>query len=503
MTMPNSNNLPDRLYTARDCREIDARVINHGQVSGYELMTKAGQFTFNCVLKYYSQIDDIAIVCGRGNNGGDGYVIAALAASKGIKVKIFSLGEPATHDARKAFEFARQQDCEIIDCTAKPDLSTALDCAQLIIDAMLGTGVDRDIEGYLGQMVDWINASKRPVLACDVPTGLHSDCGRIMGKCVRAERTVTFIALKAGLFTAQGKAQSGQVEFSDLDVDAQFYQPNTPHAKLLNRTQISQSICPRQESAHKGTTGYSVIAGGAPGMMGAVLMAAKAAYRVGCGRVQVVTHHQHRSLLALNCPEVLTWQGDDACAEYDLNLGNFNALAIGPGLGQGQWGKKLYSRFMQSNLPMVVDADGLNLLAHEQQRRENWVLTPHPGEAASLLGCHSSDVQFDRYSAVKQIVKQYGGVCVLKGSGSLIAAKNRFIRVCNAGNSGQATAGMGDVLTGCITGLIAQGYDLFDAAIIATWLHASAADCVAEESGKIGIMATDLLLPIKSLHNNL
>ena len=391
---------------------------------------------------------------------------------------------------------------DFFECADKPDLSVVLDEADLIVDALLGTGVDREVSGYLADIINWVNNSRKPVVACDIPTGLNSDSGRVMGHCFKANATQTFIALKTGLFTGSGRAQSGSIQFTNLGVTAENYSPNQPSALLLNRRMLSEIVQERSEAAHKGTTGYAAIIGGAPGMMGAVIMAASTAYRTGCGRVMALTHADHGSSLALACPELLTL-GCAQDTEIIDRFADFNAIAIGPGLGQTDWARRLFNQTMQSNLPMVIDADGLNLLSKNINAREHRVLTPHPGEAARLLNCSTADIQDDRYAAASEIVSQYGGVCVLKGSGTLIAAKNRVTHVCRAGNAGQATAGMGDVLTGCIVGFVAQGYSLFDAACLGTWCHGAAADSIAQSNGKIGMIATDLLLPIQKLHNEL
>ena len=465
-------------------------------------MCRAGQFTFDYIRRQFADAKHIVILCGSGNNGGDGYIVAGLAADNDYAVSVYAYRPAATADCVLAVKFAQQKGCAVIDVKHEPDLSADINRADCIVDALLGTGVDRDISGYLATMIGWVNDSKKPVIACDIATGLNSDNGRVMGHCIKAAATQTFIALKPGLFSASGKAMSGVVQFSDLGLTAQDYSYNQPCAMLINRSNLTGLIRERTEIAHKGTTGYAAVIGGAPGMMGAVLMAAKAAYRTGCGRVKVLSHAQHSATLALYCPELLALGCDENTHVTD-RFSDFNALAIGPGLGQSNWSKQLFTQAMQSDLPTVVDADGLNLLSNNKQKRDHWVLTPHPGEAATLLGCKIAEVQGNRLAAAMEIVNQYGGVCVLKGSGSLIASKQSPIHICRAGNAGQATAGMGDVLTGCIVGFIAQGYSPFDAACLGTWCHGAAADQVAERNGKIGMMATDLLLPIQQLHNEL
>lgn len=465
-------------------------------------MQRAGRFSHDCLTGDFPGVKRITVLCGSGNNGGDGYVVAALAQANGYATCVYALGEPKTPDATSARRHAEQQGCEIIECSGEPDLSDVISASELIVDAMLGTGVDRDIDDYLARVIGWINNARAPVLSCDMPTGLNSDTGAIMGACVMADVTTTFIALKAGLFTGQGKAVSGKIRYGGLGVSRKDMAPTPPQAKRISRASIAAIARPRSETAHKGSCGYAAILGGSPGMLGAVIMAGKAACRIGAGRVRVFTNPAHSEQLALFCPELLT-RGCTGQDSLISELAGMDVVALGPGLGQDSWARGLFCQAMQAGKPMVIDADGLNILALDNDKCENRVLTPHPGEAARLLDCAVAEIERDRFAAAREIVDCFGGVCVLKGAGTLVAAADQLTRLCDRGNAGQATAGMGDVLTGVIAGLIAQGYSLFDSACLGVWLHASAADNVAASQGAIGMMASDLLPQIQILHNKI
>ena len=512
MNSLNSNCLPGELYTTADCQKIDQQAIKYNRTSGYQLMLGAGEFVFECINRLIfndkNQSRTIRILCGVGNNGGDGYVVAALAKKANFNVCVYALDLPNTSAAKDARQFAQDAGTKIIDCRHAPDLSTDLQDAHVLVDALLGTGVNRPVQGYLKKVICWMNESSTQIIACDVPSGLNSDTGVVKGCAVKATLTATFIALKQGLYTAQGKAYCGRQLFNNLNVGQKAYQGITPSAHLLEVQALKAMIKPRFESAHKGVTGFLATIGGAHGMMGAILMTGKAAYKIGCGRVRVMTTSTHASLIPLYCPELLTEgisESPNAYQAGDLLLAphKYTAVAIGPGLGQTKWSARLFQEAMQSTLPMVIDADGLTLLANNPIYHNNWVLTPHPGEAATLLNCSTSEVQANRFAAAKKITQKYGGVCVLKGSGTLICCSNELISVCPSGNAGQAVAGMGDVLTGFIAGLLAQGYACFNAAALAVWIHGNAADCLAKQNGKIGMMATDLFDYAQKIHNEL
>jgi len=320
----------------------------------------------------------------------------------------------------------------------------------------------------------------------------------VMGSAIAADLTVTFVGLKRGLFTSGGPQQCGEIVFSDLGIDPRAKLDVRPSARLLdpNRLRLPR----RTRAAHKGLYGHVLVIGGDHGYSGAARLAAEAAARVGAGLVSVATRATHAAMMNLTCPELMC-HGVESIDELNPLLERATTLALGPGLGRGEWGRSLFRRALESGLPLVVDADALNLLAESPQPIAQSVLTPHPGEAGRLLGKTSSQVQQDRFSAVRALQAKYGGVCILKGSGTLIQSGTKIPEVCPAGNPGMASGGMGDVLTGVIAGLIAQGLCPQEAARLGVCLHAEAGDHAAANGGERGLLASDLLRPLQHLVN--
>ncbi len=321
-------------------------------------------------------------------------------------------------------------------------------------------------------------------------------CTPIAARCwaaaVRADLTVTFIAPKLGLYLGRAAEHVGQVVLAGLDIPAAAFDGIEPAVWQLDANWLRATLPgARARTAHKGDFGHVLVMGGQPGMSGAARLAAEAALRVGAGLVSVATHPQHAATLNIGRPELMCHAIDDA-AMLQPRLERATVLALGPGLGQGDWSRTVLAAVWDSELPMIVDADALNLLAQEPQRREHWILTPHPGEAARLLGCSTAEVQADRLAAIQAIQSRYGGVVVLKGAGTLIADGSRC-RISRAGNPGMAGGGMGDVLSGVIAGLCAQGMSLFDAAAAGVVAHGLAADALAKRDGERGLLAGDLL----------
>ncbi|HHI77107.1 MAG TPA: NAD(P)H-hydrate dehydratase, partial [Gammaproteobacteria bacterium] len=394
-------------------------------------------------------------------------------------------------DARRAWEEAAAAGIEPCAFAGAPPQG------EVLVDALLGTGLDRPLAGDWLAAVEAMNASGRPVVAVDVPTGLHADGGRVLGAAVQATATPTFIGRKFGLYTGAGPDHAGDVVFHDLGVPADIGAGMEPLAWLIDPVWARAMLPLRSRTAHKGCFGHVLVIGGQPGMGGAAQLAGRAALRSGAGLVSLATAPEHAAMISAVRPELMS-HGVSGPGELEPLLERATVLALGPGLGQGAWGSALFQAALASGLPLVVDADGLNLLAANPSRREDWVLTPHPGEAARLLGCPVAEVQADRLAAAREIRRRYGGVVVLKGAGSLILGERVFLSA--TGNPGMASGGMGDVLTGVIAALLAQGLAPGEAAAAGACLHGAAGDRAAGD-GERGLLASDLIEALRGVVN--
>ncbi len=477
-------------------REFDRIAIQEFGIPGAELMERAGSRAFQLLQELWPQAARITVVCGAGNNAGDGYVVARLARQAGLQVQILSLSDPLklTGDALAMADAWQQLGGEIEPYEALPRAT------ELIVDALLGTGLERDVTGYWAEAVQAINEHSAPVLAIDIPSGLNSDSGRSMGCAVQADATLSFIGLKQGMFTAEGPDYCGQVHFDALEIPARIYARQLLAARRIEWLKVAQQVQPRRRSYHKGDLGHVLVVGGNRGYSGAVRLAAEAAARSGAGLVSVATHPVHAACLNLQRPELMC-RGLESGDELQTLIERANVIALGPGLGKDSWARSLFDTVVNSGLPLVMDADALNLLAEAPTRRDNWVLTPHPGEAARLLGSDTQAVQADRFAALQQLQSRFGGVVVLKGAGSLVGGGSSHPpAVCSAGNPGMASGGSGDLLTGIIAALIAQGYQQLEAAELGVALHAAAGDRAARQ-GEIGMLASDSLSELRGLLN--
>jgi NAD(P)H-hydrate epimerase len=491
--------LPLSLYSTAQVRELDRLAIEDYGIAGFTLMQRAARAAYQLLRQQWPQAQRLLVVCGVGNNGGDGYLLACLAYADGLQVTVIRAGEQVQSSEDAARATKQWQDCGGTTLNGK-DIQAAIHAADVIVDALLGTGLQRELGADWADLIKVINQAPTPVLSIDVPSGLHADTGAVMGVAIQADTTITYIGLKQGLFTGRGPDFCGQIYFDDLDVPAEIFAQVKSTKQILDGASLNTLLAPRQPTCHKGQCGHVLVIGGDNGMAGAVRMAAEAAARVGAGLVSVVTRSVHVALVNAGRPELMCHGIEDAADLVPL-LNKASVVAIGPGLGQTDWAQAMLAQVMQTQLYLVVDADALNLVAARPRKRGRWIFTPHPGEAARLLGCSSAQVQQDRFKAVKAISERYNCIAVLKGAGSLVqAVQEPSVYLCRDGNPGMASAGMGDVLTGIIAGLLAQGLSLTDAACSGVYVHAMAADLAARQ-GQRGMLATDLYPHLRELVN--
>ncbi len=496
-TMKLTEALPVDLYRAEQVRELDRTSIESFGIPGLTLMERAGSAAYRLLRTKWPEVQDVTVVCGTGNNGGDGFVLARMVLQDGIAVRVLQLGDPdkLSGDAKHNADAFMALGGEIIQFGSVPEQT------EVIVDGVFGTGLEREVGGDWAEALGAINDHWAPVLALDIPSGLHSDSGKVLGIAVKADATISFIGLKQGLFTGDGPEQCGELHFDELEVPSGVYSGQIPSATRVSWDALRCHVTPRSRTAHKGDFGHLLVIGGAPGFSGAVRMAAESAARSGSGLVSVATSPKHAMSINMGRPELMC-HGVEGPEQLRPLLKKANVLAIGPGLGTSKWAMGLLGYVLECRLPLILDADALNLLAYEPMHRDDWILTPHPGEAARLLGCSVADVQSDRFQSARLLQLKYGGIVVLKGAGTLIqAGQERATSICTDGNPGMASGGMGDVLTGVIASLLAQGYAPELAASMGVCLHAKAAD-VEAKNGEKGLLATDLIPTIRRLINS-
>ena len=485
------------LYNAAQVRELDRTAIEVAGIPGYTLMTRAGEACWACLCDCWPAARALAVVCGTGNNGGDGFVIARLALAAGWQVAVLQLGagDRIRGDALLAREAFVTAGGEVSVFTP-----AALAGVDVIVDALLGTGLGKPVQGEWRTAIEAINQAEVPVLAVDIPSGLQADTGAVAGAAVRAACTVTVIGRKPGLYTGQGPEYAGAVRFADLAVPREVYQRAAPMAQLHGWPLPGVLEWPRERTAHKGQYGHVLVIGGDHGMAGAVRLAGEAALRTGAGLVSLATRPEHAAVLAAACPELMS-HGVTGAVDVKPLLRHATVVVIGPGLGRSAWAQSLLAAVLETRQPRVIDADALNLLAGEPVRADDQVLTPHPGEAGRLLGMTAAAVQADRFSAAQAISERYGGTAVLKGAGTVVSSSGQLPAVCSAGNPGMATAGMGDVLSGVIAGLMGQGLAPPAAGIVGVCLHGCAGDRAAV-AGERGMTARDVIAELRAVLNS-
>ena len=505
------------LVTPTQMQELDRRTIQEANIPGTTLMERAGAGVVTHLLQHYGSPKGkkIVVCCGKGNNGGDGLVVARLLQGKGAHLTVMLMApfQELSTDAKTMYRRFKKKakPSQILVLPHQEKFESLTKNSHLIIDALLGTGLSSSLRKPYLTAIHTINDSRAYTVAVDIPSGLDGETGAILGMAITADLTVTFGCPKIGLYVGSAIDQVGHIEVVDIGIPHEFVENINPHTQLLTQEYIRSLIPARRASSHKGTFGHAGIIAGSPGKAGAPVLAARGALRVGTGLVTVATPQTIMPIVESKLLEVMTLALPET-PEYLLGMKagfallNFcqdkSALAFGPGTGISSSTTELLSDLLpQLEAPCVLDADALNSLRSHLHIFSNMkqppVLTPHPGEMARLLpGTSSKSINNDRIGVARTFAAKHQVILVLKGANTVIANPQGHVAICPTGNPGMASAGMGDVLTGMITGLLAQGLTAWDAAQAGVYLHGLAGDFAAMTMGEPGLIASDLISAI-------
>jgi len=503
-----------KLLTAAAMQELDRRTITEVGLPGVVLMENAGRGVAETLLARFAELfpGPVLILCGRGNNGGDGFVVARHLREAGWQVSTVLLAErhQVSGDAATMLQVYERCGGAVSVAPDEAALCAALAQAggwQLAVDALLGTGASRAPDGYLAVAIDWLNRKGLPVVAVDLPSGVDAASGRVPGAAVRAALTVTFAFPKVGLCSYPGAGYAGEIITVPIGMPLSIT-ATAPGDCLLVDGEAARTLLPsRPTDGHKGTFGHLLVVAGALGKSGAAVMTATAGLRAGAGLVTLACPANVQSVAAAQLVEVMTAPLTEVGGAVSLQAmeellelsSGKQAVALGPGLGTAEESCALMRRFLKETpLPVVVDADGINALAGHpevlaQRRGRPTVLTPHPGEMARLCAQSASAIQSDRFCTARDFALAHGVVLVLKGARTVTACPDGRVYLNGSGHAGMASGGMGDVLTGLIGGLLAQGMEPGSAAALGVYLHGLAGDRLRLQHGDAGLLATDLL----------
>lgn len=475
-----TNELLVNLYDKTIIKELEKQAITKLKIDHIELAKRAAKACIDLLLEEFPNAQKILVFCGVGNNAEDGLQIAEHLINLGKSVQIIKAVDWQTTNEIKG---------------------------DLIIDALFGIGINRELVGIWQQLVEQINLSKIPVLSVDLPSGIDPNTGQILGTAIKATTTMTFIGLKLGLFTGKAKNYTGNIKLNNLGLPLDLYNDFSPKAVRLTERNFKYLLPPRSPAAHKGDFGKLLIIGGQEGTIGAPILAGKAALRTGAGLVYIITNSKQPITIG-DCLELQIQNFANSKKLQEL-INKASVLLLGPGLGTDYNAQICFEYAINSSLPLIIDADGLNLLAEnfsnlrsKIKHRGNWILTPHPKEAARLLNTDVATIENNRFAAAEQLANIFNATVVLKGAGTLIKSPDSPIYVCDGGNPGMATAGMGDVLAGIIAALVAQHVSIQDASSLGSFIHAVAGDAVSKQ-GQRGMIASDVLPFIRTIVNTI
>ncbi|MBT0586930.1 NAD(P)H-hydrate dehydratase [Alteromonas oceanisediminis] len=493
-----AQSLAHKLFRADQVRDNEKAAAEQSGNDMFTLMERAGKAVFEHGRNHFPNTERYLILVGHGNNAGDGYIAAVEAKRAGKQVAVCAV-EPdraLSGDSQRAqqlwFDAGGQVDAFSTEALSRSDV---------VIDALLGTGTNSSIRPEYATIIDAVNASDRPVISIDVPSGLEANTGQSMGRCIQADLTVTFVGIKAGLSTGAGKQSCGRLVFEDLGIGKAFMALARASATVIELEHFAQ-MAPREVNSHKGTYGRLLCIGGNKGTAGAIRLSSEAALRSGAGLVKVYAHEDSKIQINAGRPELMVVTDNlDAALEWAT------CVVIGPGLGQDDWSHNAFEKtlnYCQSHKkPMVIDADALNILSRHSGafNVDQCVITPHSGEAARLLSDNVEAVEADRFNAARLLAQRYHAICVLKGAGTIVDTE-KYAWVCKHGNPGMATAGMGDVLSGVLGALLAQGLRADVATKYGVTVHARAGDILAQDYGQRGLLASDLFDTLRALINH-
>ena len=504
-----------RLTTASEMQEMDRQTIESCGIPGKVLMENAGCGAAAVLLQHFSDLKSrrIGIAAGRGNNGGDGFRVAELLVRNGFDTEVCLIGKKTdvSGDAATCMNDAEAGGMKVAEITDESDidkLSEKLMFAGIIVDAMFGTGLKGEVTGLPAMIIDRVNSSEAEVIAVDIPSGVNASTGEESEHTVQADYTITFGCLKVGHVVMPGRLSCGDVNVVNIGFSPEVIDSVTPFANTLSTVEAAQHIPCRAYNAHKGSTGRVFVIAGSVGMTGAAALVSRAAMLAGAGVVTVGCPRSLNDVLEIKLTEVMTFPLPEVRKKRCLSMRALGLLrkqvqkadvvAIGPGLGTYYETKELVRRFISEyNGRIVLDADGINAFEGDMESLRSApceiVITPHAGELAKLTGISIGDIIADPFKASQKASEATGKIVLLKGSPTVISDPSGTIWINSTGNEGMATAGMGDVLTGTISGLAAQELDLYYAAILGAYVHGLAGEIVSEKKGIHSVMAVDVL----------
>jgi len=499
-----------KLAEAQVMRGLDACAINDYGIPGIVLMENAGRGTVEAMLKRYGALRGklIAILVGPGNNGGDGLVVARYLHQIGARPQVFLLTSPEklSGDAAVNLQIVKRLPMEIkqvVDQGSLGSITASLQHSTLLVDAIFGTGLSREVGGHFAAAIVLMNQIGRPIVAVDMPSGLNSDSGQIMGVCVQADLTVTYGLAKPGQVTYPGAEQVGSLKVVDIGIPPEAVAQAEIKIDLLQKDDLAGLVPQRLADSHKGTFGHVMLLGGSQGKTGAAMLGAKGALRAGAGLVTLGSPQKINDIYEASLAEAMTVP---LVSEYCLSIDDYDdiamllsgkkAVVLGPGLGLAEETRRLVSKLYQEvELAMVVDADALNALSREKGLVNHTpaprIMTPHPGEMARMTGLSTSEIQANRREVAASFAKDNNVILVLKGAATIIADPHGRLAVNPTGNSGMAAGGMGDVLSGVLGGLLAQGLPVWEAACLGVYVHGLAADRIAAKV-RAGFLASEV-----------